>query len=900
MNTLRLLSTFGLAVALAACGGESTPPTPAPDGGVAQDVASDPGTTPGEDAPDAGTIDDPGTEPDPGIEPDTAPPPDVTPECVTDSECVGKVGDIAPCVHAACVGSLCVVRADDDGATCDDGDPCTTTDTCASGSCGGLLDACDDGNGCTLDHCVGGVGCTHESTAATCDDGDPCTEADHCAASACVGLAIPGCGKDICGDTVCGGTETCASCAWDCSPIGLGACGAACDPTVGPTTCGANFACVTKAPVFGLDNGVCAKGCAAAADCAGGDCVLVAGLGKAGICAAACDPAVAYACGPFATCVPKTGGKGVCVTGGVCDPSKDGGCVAATGLVSKGLSLLGCDAGSGACGIGLPCLAKSSPELHAGVCVGQAAACSAKTQTGCADGETCVVVAGSGVSGAAYVCQPALGATAALGPCSSDAECAPKLTCFDGACRAACDPAVPSCASGVCNDLSGGYGLPAKSVGACAPGCGDGACSASETCGSCPTDCGDCDVCGDDACSGLESCGTCPGDCGLCPGCGNGLCEPGETCSGCAQDCGACAVCGDAFCSPTEDCESCSGDCGSCLGVCGDAVCSPWESCLGCTADCGTCALACGDGECAFSEDCESCPSDCGACPFTCGNGVCEKGEACATCHADCALLGLPECGGACDPTKGATCPANFVCVPTSGGKTLAAAFELGNGICASGCFLDAECPDGACLHVLGLDVPGVCGAACTPGSALCPSGQACVAKGAEPTKGVCVAGGLCDPSADSCGAGAPGESCIARGGAPDIGICVASCYMQGPASCLVGSCHAKKDAGWHTGTCAGTTVACDVAKQTGCAAGETCQAVGGGAMGGGAIACVKFGGNASVGQSCAEAPCSPGLLCHQGTCRAPCAPVVPCAAGLCTDVGGSYGFDANQVRLCL
>ena len=53
--------------------------------------------------------------------------------------------------------------------------------------------------------------------------------------------------------------------------------------------------------------------------------------------------------------------------------------------------------------------------------------------------------------------------------------------------------------------------------------------------------------CGDGTCQATESCSTCPTDCGACPPvpptgpvCGNGVCEAGETCSNCAADCGAC------------------------------------------------------------------------------------------------------------------------------------------------------------------------------------------------------------------------------------------------------------------------------------------------------------------------------------------------------------------------
>jgi hypothetical protein len=46
--------------------------------------------------------------------------------------------------------------------------------------------------------------------------------------------------------------------------------------------------------------------------------------------------------------------------------------------------------------------------------------------------------------------------------------------------------------------------------------CGDGACTAGETCGSCVDDCGEC--CDDGTCGTQELCGTCVADCGACAG----------------------------------------------------------------------------------------------------------------------------------------------------------------------------------------------------------------------------------------------------------------------------------------------------------------------------------------------------------------------------------------------
>lgn len=68
--------------------------------------------------------------------------------------------------------------------------------------------------------------------------------------------------------------------------------------------------------------------------------------------------------------------------------------------------------------------------------------------------------------------------------------------------------------------------------------CGDVVCNGAETCGTCPGDCGACQVCGDLTCNGTETWITCPGDCP--PACPDGVCNGVEDCALCPVDCGAC------------------------------------------------------------------------------------------------------------------------------------------------------------------------------------------------------------------------------------------------------------------------------------------------------------------------------------------------------------------------
>ncbi|UCC31583.1 MAG: hypothetical protein JSU86_04750, partial [Phycisphaerales bacterium] len=75
---------------------------------------------------------------------------------------------------------------------CDDGDACTTNDTCINGVClGGSPPDCNDGDVCTDDSCDPDTGCVHVNNHDPCDDGDPCTLMDVCDGQGnCVGTDI--------------------------------------------------------------------------------------------------------------------------------------------------------------------------------------------------------------------------------------------------------------------------------------------------------------------------------------------------------------------------------------------------------------------------------------------------------------------------------------------------------------------------------------------------------------------------------------------------------------------------------------------------------------------------------------------------------------------------------------
>lgn len=78
-------------------------------------------------------------------------------------------------------------------APCEDGDPCTTSDTCGDGGAcepGTPVSCPDDGNACTDDVCDSSTGACGMPRTGTCDDGDACTTGDSCNAGQCRGDAV--------------------------------------------------------------------------------------------------------------------------------------------------------------------------------------------------------------------------------------------------------------------------------------------------------------------------------------------------------------------------------------------------------------------------------------------------------------------------------------------------------------------------------------------------------------------------------------------------------------------------------------------------------------------------------------------------------------------------------------
>lgn len=90
------------------------------------------------------------------------------------------------CTKDVCVAGGGCIHTNVAGA-CDDGNVCTTGDICSNGQCkGNVTTVCDDGDACTDDSCDAILGCVTKFNTAPCEDGNPCSENDRCASGTCM------------------------------------------------------------------------------------------------------------------------------------------------------------------------------------------------------------------------------------------------------------------------------------------------------------------------------------------------------------------------------------------------------------------------------------------------------------------------------------------------------------------------------------------------------------------------------------------------------------------------------------------------------------------------------------------------------------------------------------------
>jgi len=137
--------------------------------------------------------------------------PCTTDYCQSGLGCVNQPNDSAcddrnSCTTNKCVaGSGCVFSPVTTPIACEDGNPCTVSDTCSTttGTCAGLPKDCSDGNVCTKDSCNTSNGqCSWSAASGPCDDLIACTTGDTCISGICFGTAS---------DALCDDSNACTS-----------------------------------------------------------------------------------------------------------------------------------------------------------------------------------------------------------------------------------------------------------------------------------------------------------------------------------------------------------------------------------------------------------------------------------------------------------------------------------------------------------------------------------------------------------------------------------------------------------------------------------------------------------------------------------------------------------------
>jgi hypothetical protein len=125
-----------------------------------------------------------GGAPDGGLD---ASVPDAGGPCVGPADCVALSDG---CNLGACVNGACVRQPANEFGACDDGLFCTENEACTNGVCGGGTPrVCASGDACHIglcDEATKGCSIVAGNDGAGCDDGDPCTGVAVCAGGLCV------------------------------------------------------------------------------------------------------------------------------------------------------------------------------------------------------------------------------------------------------------------------------------------------------------------------------------------------------------------------------------------------------------------------------------------------------------------------------------------------------------------------------------------------------------------------------------------------------------------------------------------------------------------------------------------------------------------------------------------
>jgi len=299
-------------------------------------------------------------------------------------------------------GTTCVYPAAADSTSCDDGNACTTSDTCQSGTCtGGAAKSCDDGNICTVDTCNPTTGCAHDGTGVVTTG---CQAADKCTSYVCDGDAIG-----------------------SCDPVPLISCDGSTDACNQGVCNPATGACVKQAR---NDGGICEDGnaCTSGEVCSSGVC--------GGGTAVHCDdgnPCTDDVCDAVLGC-KSTNNVATCDDGNPCtvsDKCAGGQCKGTakdcsaqndacnTGVCNAGTCGKSPKADNTPCNDNLSCTA--TDVCTAGACTGHGNACGSNS-TGCTEGTPKVCTCTAPFVNSAGQCVPATNECNAA-PCVANASC---------------------------------------------------------------------------------------------------------------------------------------------------------------------------------------------------------------------------------------------------------------------------------------------------------------------------------------------------------------------------------------------------------------------------------------------------------------------------------------------
>jgi len=763
-------------------------------------------------------------------------------------------------------------------ADCDDGNPCNGVETCSAAKqclpgkaldCSGLSDDCNSG---TCNPATGACVASPKSNGTACNDGNACTSSDSCQAGACVGSNPVTCpASDQCHDagTCNAATGLCTNplkkngtaCTDGNACTRVDTCQSGVCTGSSPVSCSASDQCHT-AGTCNTSTGICddpiKKNGTACDDgslctqtdtcqggvCSGGSPVVCSASDQCHV-AGTCDPAKGTCSNPLKkdgtacndgngctqtdTCQSGscTGTSPVvcaasdqCHVAGTCDPAK-GSCSNptkkdGTACNDKNACTQTDTCQAGACTGASPVTCSASDQCHdAGSCNPSDGTCSnpAKADnTPCADGKACTSgdkCTGGVCGGAAVTCDDKIACTvdSCVEPsgcnfdrgkcgCAKDADCNDNnacngvetcnlstLSCVAGT-PVSCSAFDDACNTGTCDSATGACKAAPKSNGTA---CDDNnACTKSDGCVA-----GKCVGASLVTCTASDQChavGSCDPKTGVCS---NPNATDGTTCND-NDKCTLTESCKTGVCTPTsvvtcptpDQCHS-PGTCAPATGTCDNPVktgsCDDGNKCTQTdTCQSGTC-VGQNPVQCSALDECHDvgvCNAKTGACSNPAAkdgqacndNSVCTDRDACKSgvCTGTalaCSALDQCHLAGTCDPQKGCSnpfAPSGTKCSDQDACST--GEVCNGSGVCGGGSAVVCPPPADTC-HTNTCDSSKGCVSATLPNGSACDDGSACSRLDRCAT-GVCV-GGNKRVNSDGDWADDPGAPIVVGGPVP-------------------------------------------------------------------------------------------------------------------------------------